>query len=448
MANQGKLFSGEVTLYFHQGGTVYYCRFKDRSGKTPYIKKSLRTKDYAEAVTRAKEAYLKHLALIDAGFDPRELNWDQAVKLCVSKMEQGQPKDYLIRVNNTYFSKFFSTRFESLRNISSDDVMDYFRWRVDYWTRTPKPKATMNCVPVASPETMAKERRFIGLIFKTLFNARKINRMPEMPSRERLVSLAKSKGRHDAVSQNRRPAFSPNDYSKIQHHLSQKLKQMEGWQKSVQKLSIKRMILWCEFIARTGIRPQELKLIKFGDVEHIAIEPNPTKDGELPNYKGFIMSRVHIRASIAKTGRSRFASDIKLGGLKSMLDEWRQLNEDILGYRLKDEDFIFPKKRVRTDSDEKWKQPFSMVFAVQRMLQRIGLWEVLDHNGNTVRRTSYSLRAMFIEQRIREKVPTRFIAETCGTSQEMIDRYYDGSDGRNFFEHCWKKEANKLEDLN
>ena len=444
MANQGTLFSGEVTLYFHDGGDRYYCRFKDRSGKSAYIKKSLRTRDYTEAVARAKDLYLKHVALVDAGFDPRDMTWDQAVDACVRKMDDGQPKDYLIQMNKAYFSKFF-TRYESVRDIKSEGIMDYFRWRVDFWEKKGiTPHSYPNKAPVASPATMRKERGFIRLVFSGLFNQRKINRMPEMPSMDRLRRLAQSKGRFDVETQRRRPSFSPADYAKIQRHLFVKQAKTDNWEASVQRLGVIRLRLWCEIIRRTGIRPQELRLIRFADVRHEICEPEPDENGKMPNGSGFVISKIRISAAVAKTGKARFTSDIKIGGLKKELQDWKDINEAVFGYRLKSSDLIFPKKRVRTDPDSKWNEPFDFGWAFQRMLRECNLYEVEDEDGNIVTRSSYSLRAMFIERRIKEGVPVRFIAEACGTSQQMIDRYYDGSNGINFFDHLRKRQWKTL----
>lgn len=448
MANVGTLFSGEVTIYHHNGGTTYYCRFKNRSGGSGYIKKSLKTKDYAEAFARAKTMYLKHIALVESGFDPTELNWDQAVKLYSERMDQGQPRSFLIQINKTYFTKFFSQKFKSLRDIASSDIIDYFRWRANFWEREYKNKskpALLNCVDVASPATMVKERRFLGLIFKGLFNDRKINRMPDMPTTRRLTRIAANLGRANVDTRSRRPKFSPAEYKAIRLHLAERVVAVDGWKPSVQLLSAKRLILWCDLIARTGIRPQELRRVKFNDFEDIIINDGIAtekdsvviKDGEghiVNDHAGYIRGRVRIRREVAKTKRLRYAADINEGGFSTALKDWKDLNAKVLGYQMSMDDLVFPAKRWRSDSDEKWSIPMDMSASVKKMLRKAGLWEIIDEDGNKLRRSSYSLRAMFITQRIKEGIKTRFIAENCGTSEQMIDRFYDGSDGTNFFD--------------
>lgn len=450
MANTGTLFSGEVTLYFHNGGTVYYCRFKSREDSSRYIKKSLKTRDYTEAVSRAKRMYLKHIALVDAGFDPTELNWEQAVEVYAGRMDEGHPKSFLIQCNKTYFAKFFTTdRFKTLRDINSRDIDQYFKWRSEFWkhqSNAQKQDSLIFYAEVPSPATLEKERRFIGLIFKGLFRDRRINRMPDMPTARRLRQIVADRGGVVVESQNRRPRFEPYEYAKIKAHLHERVKATDGWKPSVQLLSAKRLILWCELIARTGIRPQELRKVEFRDFRDVSvtIHKKPGKyegvvikdDDEfaVDDWSGFIRGQIRVRRNVAKTKKPRWASDIEEGGFRGMLSEWKALNEEVLGYKMNDDDLVFPSKRWRSDPDAKWKTPIDMSTAVKKMLRSVGLYEVIDEDGNILSRSSYSLRAMFITQQIKRNIPTRFIAENCGTSEKMINQFYDGSDGANFFE--------------
>ena len=72
-------------------------------------------------------------------------------------------------------------------------------------------------------------------------------------------------------------------------------------------------------IGNTGIRPQELKLLRFGDIKRLARET-------MQEGKQQTIIVLKIRSAIAKTNKYREAPSVEHDGLWLYLDWWIELN--------------------------------------------------------------------------------------------------------------------------
>ena len=430
-ANKMKLLDGEVVLYHHQGGEQYYVRFKNEYGDTRYVKKSLKTKSYEVAVERARKLYLNHIALAGEGINPKSLSWDDAVALYLPRFDKTTATKLFIQMNKTYFAPYFS-KFKSVKDIKSQDIEHYFKWRCDYW-KTNKKKQFGFYAETPSPETLVKDRRFINLIFRLLNEENRLINKPLVPRMERIRSIHKNAGGSQSQVKNRRPAMSPTKYFDWQQHLRSKIAKLNKWKPSVQKLNNLRLLLWITIIGNTGIRPQELKLLRFGDIMRL--------QGIGADGRPQTIIVLKIRSAIAKTNRYRQAPSVENDALWQYLDWWKELNKEVLGIVMTEETLVFPKKRYRNDKAEYLNLPICMIYAVKSSLKELGFYQEQNNDGNVVTLSSYSLRSMYITERVKEGVPPNIIAKACGTSTDMIAKHYDGSEATDFLHYLMKKTS-------
>jgi integrase len=434
--NKMALLDGEIILYFNNGGEVYYCRFNNQSGKTRYIRKSLKTKSYELAIIRARDHYMRHIALVKEGIDPIAIDWDKAVKVYLPRIDNLNVKSLFIKMNKTYFAPYFK-RFASVRAVTSEDLTGYFKWRVRYWQNN-KRDGLAYYKKVPAPETLIKDRRFINLIFNFLFNEKRIHTKPSMPTMAKIRAIVRDAGGKQSETSARRPALSIKQYMGWRHHIESKIFKIKNWAPSVQKVNNIRLLLWIRILGATGIRPQELKKIRFKDISY-----------RINNVTSNEILVIRISGAIAKTKKFRICPSVEENdGLRALLVLWKEINNQVFGYQMSGEDLIFPKKRFRTDPVDFWQEPISMIAAVNKSLKEIELYVTEDVEGNRTTLSSYSLRSMYITESIKSGVPPHLIAKACGTSTDMISRHYDGSDAIDFVDYLldrkptstsWKK---------
>ena len=153
------------------------------------------------------------------------------------------------------------------------------------------------------------------------------------------------------------------------------------------------------------------------------------------NNKGEVILVVEVRPEISKTKKWRKApSVVSHNALKENLEWWVDLHSDVFGHEMQPNGLVFPKKRNRTDPESYWGEPVDMAASVKRSLRNLGLYEQEGRGGRRVTLSSYSLRGMWITERIKEGIAPVIIAKAAGTSVEMIERFYDGSDATDFLE--------------
>ena len=169
--------------------------------------------------------------------------------------------------------------------------------------------------------------------------------------------------------------------------------------------------------ANTGCRPVELVKLKWKDIEC-------WKDPE----DGLEYTIIQVRPEVSKVNKHRDMISRDFRETYDRLVEFKYEWERFFGYEAQGEDFVFgnaasKKKGVRPT-------PCKPHQSVRNLLMKLKLKDGSSIykekvNGVEVPRTLYSFRSMFIVESLRRGMDVYTLARACGTSIEMIERYYD-----------------------
>jgi integrase len=173
--------------------------------------------------------------------------------------------------------------------------------------------------------------------------------------------------------------FSPEDYRRLYTATRENVRKAQGTRHAFAAEQLHDKVL---FLANTGIRPDEAKLLQYRDVEVAKVETG-----------GEEILEIQVRG---KRG---------VGYCKSMVGAVRP--------------FLRMKERNQA-------QPTDLLFPIDHKRQFNRILEDLDlkfdREGN--RRTLYSLRHSYISFRLLEGADIYQIAKNCRTSVEMIEKHY------------------------
>ena len=425
MPKSVSILDGEVKLYRHNNGDYWYFRFKDQTGEKRYIKGSLKTTSYEIASQRAREKYLTYIARITDGFDPEDISWSKAVEQTIATLNYPSAKEILTKLNKRYFNEFFS-QYNSVRTFRSEIVGEYFRWRVRYWTNNEPPKTNppTNIQVVPSVESLVKERRFLRLIFDKMEQKKQIHFIPEYPDQKTLSKLVDGAGKQQAETRFRRPAMSEKSWENLDQYFQTRWDRTKDTK--VGKLHTYRLWLWCRFICWTGIRPQELRQIRYSDVGEHIVHINDWDE------RLAVIVSISKQVSKVKVSRKAISRDEKL---MEMIVNWRKYQTEVLGRIIEDNDLIFSQHRFPSDDPKKelWKKQVRMYVGIRNAFKKAGVYSITI-DGLETKLSSYSLRGTYITNRVQHGVPKEHIALACGTSATMIERYYSVAQSTDFLE--------------
>lgn len=173
--------------------------------------------------------------------------------------------------------------------------------------------------------------------------------------------------------------FSPEEYRRLYTATRENARKALGTRHALAAEQLHDKVL---FLANTGIRPDEAKLLQYRDVEVARVEPT-----------GEEILEIQVRG---KRG---------VGYCKSTVGAVRP--------------FLRMKERIKP-------QPTDLLFPIDHKRQFNRILEELDlkfdREGN--RRTLYSLRHSYISFRLLEGADIYQIAKNCRTSVEMIEKHY------------------------
>ncbi len=173
--------------------------------------------------------------------------------------------------------------------------------------------------------------------------------------------------------------FSPEEYRRLYTATRDNAKQAQGTRHALAAEQLHDKVL---FLANTGIRPDEAKLLQYRDVEVAKVEP-----------AGEEILEIQVRG---KRGVGYCKSTV--GAVRPFLRMKERINP-------KPSDLLFPIDHKRQ---------------FNRILEELDL--KFDREGT--RRTLYSLRHSYISFRLLEGADIYQIAKNCRTSVEMIEKHY------------------------
>lgn len=373
---------------------------------------ALGTEDYEDAKRLALTRWNKDTAFAEAGLSVKRKKFNAIADEFIEEIEfavaRGEKEPYHKRqfppIVRRYFVGFFG-KFK-FTAITTADIEDYWRWRINYWTtgegskdayvrydRTINGRTTKNIKRpvkegVPSNSTLSKEALLLKQLF--VFGQRRGYTL-EIPQVRVLKSLKRR------ITD--KPGFT---LEKFQHLESVSIKRVQEYedQKNYERLYYDRLKLhcYCMIAGYTGMRPTELKNLSWGDIGERPIE---LTNGQTWN------------ATIIQTHGK--AKDRELAPQPECLTYLNQMRNI----------FLLQVKREPIDDDPVFinndgKRMGSFKKSLAELLIAANLRE---QNGKL--RDSGSFRPFYISQQIREGVHTQLIIRNVGTSEAMVNKHYN-----------------------
>jgi hypothetical protein len=401
------IIAGVLAIYTLSGSRkgAYYARIKYPNQK--YLRKSLRTSDRNEAIHRAQELYYETRGKQALNLPIGTYSFNTILdKFRTSRKKRKLKKHWSSydAVCDNYLLPYFEFNTDITR-LSEDDIAGYWPWRMDYWKHndsTVRSRAADRLVsnfaiePCAS--SLEQDLYALRSVLKYAQNEGYIKRLPhvELPvKRDRMT--------------NSRASFSLEEWLAITELLQAEAKapypvdgtagQRRAYTSVIRRA--RRLQTWIHTIANTGIRPQELKYLKFKDCRRWK---SPYKSDH-----GRLYTIFEIGPDIAKTGRPRtvYAREKKFGTWER-INWWREHHAKWK----EDDDLIFSSERTRG-------RPVDIMPTMRRFLNRHNLRQTPKGD-----RSSYSFRSFYASQRIIEGTSLHALSLNMGTSLQMLEYHY------------------------
>jgi len=354
------VLGGKVHLYKRPGSAKWQCAayIEGKNYRT-----STKTDSLAEAKDFAEDWYLTLRGKQTRGELVTEKTFKQAADLFAREYEvitagERSPKwveGHKARIR-LHLLPFFGRL--GLSQITAGKVQEYRVERIQN-PRSGKPP---------SYSTLHDEIVTLRLVLKAAIRHEWLSRLPDLSAPYR----SSGKVAHRAW-------FSPDEYRQLYTATRENARQAQGMRNAMAAAQLHDKVL---FLANTGLRPDEAKLLQYRDVEVVADEAT-----------GERILEIQVRG---KRG---------VGYCKSMAGAVRP----------------FERMKARTNP-----APIDPLFPIDhkrqfnRILEETGL--KFDREGN--RRTLYSLRHSYISFRLLEGADIYQIAKNCRTSVEMIEKHY------------------------
>lgn len=391
-------------LFQRAGSANWWVRFSIKG--EGQIRRSLETRDRVEAETKAMEAWAdaKHRAKLGLrsqtkrfGDVAAEFLAHTAQAVARGERNKSQAHNWALKVNR-YLVEFFGDR--DIDAIGQREITRYLEWRRNYWIsgpgqnveqityqrggRTVRRRVPPQLRRPPSPATQRHEAVAIKALFRQAAEWGYVQ-----PSAIPHINVPR-------VIAKPRPSFEASEFTRLEAAALARLEE-EFLHPSVRR---DRLILYCyiKVAAFSGMRPTELKNLNWGDIlDYRERRQLPLRDRD-----------IRIRARGKAKSRTFVAMEVVLPVLDMLWSDWVRLH----GSDPADKDPVFA---TTTGA-----RLGSVKTALNGLLAATGL--AVDHNG--VRRTSYSFRHFYISQQIIAGVDVFLLARNCGTSVEMIDKWY------------------------
>tara|TARA_R110002096_G_scaffold292866_2_gene487304 strand:+ start:478 stop:1881 length:1404 start_codon:yes stop_codon:yes gene_type:complete len=413
----------------------WFYRFTNPMTRTGYIRKSTRTNDFGEASSKA----IAHYTELELRGRFGAVTEHTTIRLLLKTFGDEVTSSVLRHWNlcyQAYWKPYWAKR--DLFNVTDDDIKQYIKWRTDAknikYTRYGKNKKHGNWIDIndrtISVETLRKDLRGLKYLFKRAFSKKMIANAPHFPR----------------LKQNTMNVVDLPDQQKRARLTEEQAIAIKAWRQSfrsrwinvikIEKKALDKPIP-TSFIHRnwrynnimfymgislalsTGIRPAEIKKIKWKDVKRYV-------DGDKE------YSVIMIRKEVSKTGKFRDSISNDFERTVVRLDDWKYEWERKFNREPAGEDWVFPSEKDYTKHKSTWHH------VIRNGLKRIDDWGTVDDrnyppvsfnsdNDLKIKKwiTLYSFRSRHITLMIRSDVSPYILSRNIGSSTEMIDKYYN-----------------------
>lgn len=373
---------------------------------------TLGVENYSEAKLLAWDKWHEAAALAKLGLSVTRKRFEAIAKEFIEEIEfaveRGEKEPYHARqfppIVRRYFVGFFGNKL--LTGIKSEDIEDYWRWRIDYWVtgaganepfiryeRTYKGRTISIRRPIKegfpSNSTLSKEAQLLKQLF--VFGQKRGYTI-EIPA----IGIARSNKRKVTD----KLGFTLNEFLHLEKISQERIKELEGDDKS-KRLYFDRQKLhcYCMIAGYTGMRPTELKNLNWGDIEE---RPLVLENGQ--RYDALI---------IQARGKAKERELAPQPECLIFLDTLRNI-------------FMLQAKRQPTGKEPVFfnnngERIVSFKKGLAALLTAAGLRE---HSDGRLR-DSGSFRPFYISQQIRAGVNTQLLIRNSGTSEKMVVNHYN-----------------------
>lgn len=411
----------------------WYCRFLNPTKNSTYIRKSLKTSNQSLATKKAIDLYNDVNAKVRLGAGVAETDWDLIFNSFVDELSPRR-QELARQFNERYWKTWFGDkrRFPDLYKLNDGDLKSFWKWRINFW----RAKATHD--DGVDERSAAKEKhktsnttlRLEGYTLKffivSAFNRSMVGNLPRVLFNHESNSLVSSlpqahrRGRFDVESLEVMRKWWRSTRTKLNQTADSPLMRDENkeWKKKkddrvifnhpYNRYSLALTYTITITTANTGIRPVEIVKLKWKDID----EPFVSDDG-------FVFSIIQIRREVSKVKKHRDVVARDFQETYDRLQEWKREWTRFFGREPSPEDYVFANAKHKEIT--KACKPHQ---SVRALLMKLGIYKEMVE-GVGVPRTLYSYRALFVQERLKNGMDAYTLARACGTSIEMIERYYD-----------------------
>lgn len=339
-------------------------------GHKGYIIKSTKTDNLRDSIRISERMFYDYESRVRNSLPIQSYTFEKLFRewkswyLRTNQNSKHSPK--YIRDNPNLIERHFLefSRTTIVTEINDKFIEDYFEWRSNQGSKRP------------TGSTYHHERTVLNNIFR--YGVReghmKVQPIIKIPSNKSVP----------------RPDISLSDYRKIVRSMKKDLEESPDERIFRSRLYLHNYIL---IMSNTGIRKGEMKGVRWSDIQPIRdMEGNQTVLIDVSGKTG--KRQVVANPSTIEYLQRIYNQRVKETGKKPPRDE-----------------LVFCKLNGKSIGD--LKSPF------ERFLRKTGTLEVDGQN-----RTIYSLRHTYITMRLSRGTPIYFLSMNCGTSVEMIEKFY------------------------
>lgn len=372
---------------------MFFVRFSIKG--EGQIRKSCKTKDEAEARKAAAKIYYEANYRHEQGMKPMRRTFAAVAEEFIAHMhalsasgekyhDRGSRTESVVR---RYFIPYFGDK--AIDAITDADTYRYLEWRKTYWTTGP-----------GSSVTHIEYRRKGKLLRRPCTDLKRgsslgTQRAEAVVLRQLFAQAAKwgylNKGSLPDVKLNKAPPSPRPSFTFDEMNRLLKLADERRYDKTVnEEVRRDRRILrnYVNIAAMTGMRPAEIKSLKWGDV--------------LGYFEGISKKLMDRDIRIRCQGKKKHRTFVPLAEAIAAFDDLFLMNDP----RPTPSDPVFGARKLNK--------------SLNALLEAAGL--AFDYRGK--KRDSYSFRHFYISQQIRSGVDVFLLARNCGTSPDMIDKHY------------------------
>ena len=443
---------GDIKIYILSGSknNIWQVRFRnplDSGGH--YIRKSTGYKNKEGAIRFALDLYNEYSARKNLGLSTGRITLGQAIFRFKNEFDK-VGKLMLVKAYETYWKDFFGDR--DLAKVRTDDIHQYFKWRVKNAKSLTTNKAWNASGKSVSVSTLKLERNLLRRTFNFCKSANLILNVPSFPRK-----LDQWSGTHSLPTNKRRARLTDDDYQKVvlpYLNMIERCLKVPKWKPQLQdptappdfqsrtnlyesRLKTKNSKergrdthkIYCHqrvrydyamfwffttLILNSGVRPSEVSKLK-------------NKDIQLKRDKnGLFYTIINIDRSVSKVRKHRQAICRDFGWsyeryLRFVAEKEYRFNKSI-----DPEDWLFPS----TDGKNFYrKRREKYLNTMRRHFKRMGLHiKEDDSSGVKTYFSAYSFRAFYITMRLRNGIGLYELSKQVGTSPKTILSQYDGNE--------------------